>query len=431
MRLRHRGGDLAVALPRHLEGVRAGTDKRVGLEDVARLAPPRQPVVRAQAREPAGIVPDLLAAELVCDPAGVGDEADDRHERDREREAAQQPRHVAAPCRRQRTSRELAGAGRDERAADDQQQAEPGPVGDAVGVRRAVLDERRPRERPAGDYGRRHDRDEREQSGLDAVAAEPEPEHGAEHGGRDAGTRGGQEDRDDGRVRKHRAAHPRRDGSRRRGEREREHQQCIGGERERVPVADRVAQPGGAAAVGEDGRDRLARERPDDAGAERNGQRGGSELRGLPRAGAEQEADGEERDVHERPVQLDPREIGCDRPGDREPAPRRGRDQQPDEHPAAAGQRRPTGQRERPPTARHEQSSERCPDGIAREHGAEQQRGRDRHRHTGPPHRGQASMVTGKAGTPYPRGLTKRLPAPHPDINAVRETLHHSPQSAG
>ena len=400
MRLGHRGGDLAVALPRHLERVRTGADERVGLEDVARLAPPRQAVVRAQAREPAGIVPDLLAAELVCDPAGVGNEADDRHERDGEREAAQEPRHSATPCGRQRTSRDLAGADRDERAADDEEQPEPGPVGDAVGVRGAIVDERRPGERPAGDCGRRHDRDERKEGRLDAIAAEPEPEHGAEYGGRDPGARGRQKDRDDGPVRKHRAAHPHRDRSRRGGERECEHEQRVGGERKRVPVADRVAQPGGAAAVGEDRRDRLARERPDHAGAERHGQRGGGEPRRLPRAGAEQEADGEERDVHERPVQLDPREIGRDRPGDREPAPGCSREQQPDEHASAPGQRRATGQRERSPAACHEQRGERCPDGVAREYGAEQQRGRDRHRHTGPPHRGQASMVAGKARAP-------------------------------
>ena len=44
---------------------------------------------------------------------------------------------------------------------------------------------------------------------------------------------------------------------------------------------------------------------------------------------------------------------------------------------------------------------------------------------------GQASMVTGKPRAPYPRGLTNRLRALHPDLNAVRETLHHSPQNAG
>ncbi len=40
-------------------------------------------------------------------------------------------------------------------------------------------------------------------------------------------------------------------------------------------------------------------------------------------------------------------------------------------------------------------------------------------------------MVTGKPRATYPRGLTNRLPRAHPDLNAVRETLHHSPQTAG
>ena len=40
-------------------------------------------------------------------------------------------------------------------------------------------------------------------------------------------------------------------------------------------------------------------------------------------------------------------------------------------------------------------------------------------------------MVAGKPRAPYPRGLTKRLPAAHPDLNAVRETLHNFPHDAG
>ena len=44
---------------------------------------------------------------------------------------------------------------------------------------------------------------------------------------------------------------------------------------------------------------------------------------------------------------------------------------------------------------------------------------------------GQASMVTGTPRAPYPRDLTNRLPAAHPDINAVRETLQDSPDAWG
>ena len=368
--------------------VRAGAGERVSLEDVARLAPPGESVVRAQAGEPARVVPDLLAPELVRDPAGVGDEPDDGHERHGEREPAQHPRHATPPSRSQRTPRELAGADGDERGADDQEQPEPGAVADPVGMRGSVLDERGPGECPAGDEGRRDDRDEHEQSRLDAVAAEPEPEHDPEHRRRDACSRRREQHRDDRRVGERGAAHPHRTCPSRACEGECEHEQGVGGERERVPVPDRVAQPGGATAVGEDGRNRLAGERPDDPGAEGHGQRRGGESRGIGATGCEQQADGEEGDVDERPVELGPREVRRDRPGDREPAPSRRREQEPDEHAAATGQRRPTGERERPPGARDEHGRDGRPDRIAREHGAEQQRGRDRHRHFGPPHRG-------------------------------------------
>lgn len=40
-------------------------------------------------------------------------------------------------------------------------------------------------------------------------------------------------------------------------------------------------------------------------------------------------------------------------------------------------------------------------------------------------------MVTGMPRAPYPRGLTNRLPAAHSGLNAVRETLHHSPHDRG
>ena len=65
VRLRHRRGGLAIALPRYLECVGAGTDERVGLEDVPGLAPPLEAVVRAEATEAIGAVGDLAAAELV------------------------------------------------------------------------------------------------------------------------------------------------------------------------------------------------------------------------------------------------------------------------------------------------------------------------------------------------------------------------------
>ena len=388
VRLRHRGSRLAVALARDFEGVGAGADERVRLEDVPRLAPPGETVVRAQAGETARVVPDLLAPKLVGDPPRVRDEADDRHESNDECQPAQETGDATAPGRTQRASHELADRDRDQRRAEHEDQSEPGSVCDTVAVGGAVLDERGPRERPRGDHHRRHDHREREQRRFDPVAAEPEPQHDPEHRRGDARARRRKQDCDDRGVRERGAAHSHCDGAARRREREREHEQRVGGERKRVPVPDRVAQPGGAAAVGEDRRNRLPGEGPRDPGAERHGQRGGSELRRLPPAGSEEEADGEERHVDERPVQLDPGQIRRHRPHDRETAPRRGREQQPREHASATGQRRPAGQRQRAPAAGDEHGGEGSPHRVAREDGAEQQRGRDRHRHTGPPHRG-------------------------------------------
>ena len=185
--------------------------------------------------------------------------------------------------------------------------AEPGAVGDAVGPRVAVVDERRAAERPRRHGPARQHRGEREQRRPDAVATEPEPERDAEHRRGDARSRGGQEHRDGRRVGEHR---PARDGDARPGrdrQLERKHEQHVGRERERVPVADRVAEPCRSSAVGEERRDRLAGERPDDRRPESRDERCDRPAAGSRAAGAEQEPHDEEGGEDERPVELVPR----------------------------------------------------------------------------------------------------------------------------
>ena len=162
----------------------------------------------------------------------------------------------------------------------------------------------------------------------------------------------------------------------------------------------------------------------------RHHQRRGGQLRALPQ-GAEQEPEGEEGGVDERPVQLRPRKLRRDRPRDREPAPGRRREHEAAEHDASVRKRQPSRQCERPPATGDEQ----CGDAVQTESpantAASSTAAATVTATSGLRIAGQASMVAGKPRAPYPRGLTKRLPAAHPDLNAVRETLHNSPHDAG
>ncbi len=252
-------------------------------------------------------------------------------------------------------------------------------------------------ERPRREGGGREDGGEREQRHLDAVATEPEPEGDPEHRGSHTGARRSQEYRDGRRVGKHR---PARNGSPRPGRRrqlQRQHEQDVGGERECVPVADRIAQPCRPATVGEERRDRLAGQRPDDRGPERRDEGCGRPAACARAAGAEQEPDGQERREHERPVELLPGAVGRHRPRNGEPGPGRRREEHAEQRRPAAGLRCTSGEREGTPAACDEQGRERRPDRVACEERGQQQRGRDRHRHSGPPHRAPSYHAPRKA----------------------------------
>ena len=147
-------------------------------KDVPRLAPPGRAVVRAQTREAVGIVPDLGAAEIVSDATSVQEDNDDCNGDARDREPAEHASDELSPLRLERPKRNRS-EGR-QRTPGEEQQTEPGTVGDAIRARERVLDQCGPREGPGSDQTPRHDGDEREQRGIDPVAAEPEPQRDSE-----------------------------------------------------------------------------------------------------------------------------------------------------------------------------------------------------------------------------------------------------------
>ena len=91
-------------------------------------------------------------------------------------------------------------------------------------------------------------------------------------------------------------------------------------ERERVPVADRLAEARDAVSVREERGDRDAEERPADRRRDDDGEEG----RDAPGAGEErarEEAEGDEGEVDQAAAEPVPRAIAGDRPGDRDPGP--------------------------------------------------------------------------------------------------------------
>ena len=170
---------------------------------------------------------------------------------------------------------------------------------------------------------------------------------------------------------------------------EREDEQHVGRERERVPVADRVAQPRRPAAVLEERRDRLARERPEDRRAERDDEQPADDAaRPRPVQRGEDEAEQREAGVRERPVELVPRAVGRDRPGDREPAPRREGEQRAEHVLAAARDGNDAEQGEREHAAGDRDRPGRHPERVAGEENAEE---RARPRAPATPVRGTAA----------------------------------------
>ncbi len=127
----------------------------------------------------------------------------------------------------------------------------------------------------------------------------------------------------------------------------------------------------------------------------------------------------------ERPVHLGPREIGCHRPRDRQATPGA---RSPGRAPAARSRRREAGhgRRERGRSSRRQRQGRRPPSTPSRPR--RRRRAASRSRPT-PPLRASASRAklacdAGRPCLPYPQGLTNRLRAAHPGINAVRKTLH-------
>ncbi len=268
---------------------------------------------------------------------------------------------------------EPGGDERGDRAPGHDEDSEPGAGGDPVGVRLTVLHEARSSERPRCDGDGGNGRCERQQRPLDPVAREDEPERDADDRAEQSGPGHREKRGHDCGIREHDSDEARRPGDRSRREPQPcrkpqpEHEQRVGGERERVPVADRIAQPRRPAAVGEECRDRLARERPEHGGPERTGEheRDQPERARTGRAGGDPEH--REGRVHETLIQLLPGSIGRHGPPDRDPAPCRQSDERGHERHAAAREREPTQEMEREHDGRREERRSADPERVAGE----------------------------------------------------------------
>ena len=239
----------------------------------------------------AGSFANLVASELVRDPAGVEDGGPaPQRRRPRTASTAEHPteqrpapaaRAAAATPRRSAASAPPTRSNRPNHAPSATRSARGSPSSTSAGRVKAQTATRPPGTTATTASRADSTRSRRSQSQT----------RDAEHSRGHAGSRGREQHGDDRGVCEHGAARaqgarPARVG----GKPEREDEQHVGGERERVPVADRVSQPGRAAAVREEPRDRLARQRPDDGGAERDHERGarrdGTPSGRRPRAGA-------------------------------------------------------------------------------------------------------------------------------------------------
>ena len=332
VRLGHRGGDLAVALARDLERVRAGALRAGRASKMSRASPHHASRLfeLRLANRPGSFATSsprnssAIRPALATRPTTVT--ATRRRTRARAERAADAPPRGRRPSGRRASSRAptATSAAPTTRSSPNQAPSATRSAREAPSSTSAGRVNAHAATTAAG-----HDRDEREQRRLDPVAAKPEPEHDPEHRRRDAGPRRREQHRDDRRVGEHRAAHRARATARAEPRTESastSSTSAASASAFQYPIGSRsrAARP----PSGKSGRDRLAGERPDHGGAE--GRRSAPRRRAAPAsapAGAEQEADGEEGGVDERPVQLGPREVGRDRPGDREPAPGRRREQ--------------------------------------------------------------------------------------------------------
>ncbi len=186
VRLGHRRRALAVAAPRQRERARARAAEGSVGSDVERLAPPLEPVVRAQVGQPPRLVDALATRELEASPRvripDLGDETD-RTDQDGQRAEADERRtdHAGALVQ-EPPDVETPGRKRDCEPAGDRERGEHLPVGHAIRAQGAVLDERGPREGPSRHEERREDRNAGARGVFQPLVREHEPED--QHGRR-------------------------------------------------------------------------------------------------------------------------------------------------------------------------------------------------------------------------------------------------------
>ena len=362
MRLADRRRVLPVAPPRQRE--RAGArpaDRPVGC-DVQGLPPPGQPVVGAQLREAPGVVHAFAAGEL---RRGPGERVPDRRD---ETHRAADHRHDADGDERRANrlpalgdeapDREAPRADGDDEGPGDGQRCEDPPVRDAVRAQRAVLDERRPRERPARDGESRDARHTGSECVVQPLVGEHEPQR--EHDDRSDHPRPrlGQEQREDGAVDEQEPGDPD-TGPAIPGHPETERDAGVGEERQGVPVADGLAQPGDPVAVREERGDGDAEQRPAERGRDHERREGGDPpCTAAERSGEEPER--EEGEVDEPAREPFPRQVARDRPRHREPRPRRQRGQGGDRRGARTIQPRQGEHAAQRRRERHRCADDRC-----------------------------------------------------------------------
>ena len=241
----------------------------------------------------------------------------------------------------------------DDECADDRQHTEDLPVGDAIRAQSDVLRERGARERPRADSSRGQGGREEQQPALHALARQRKPQHEHADSDDEACARQREHERERGDVDEQapRDANgaPVLSG---RPDPEAEDECDVGEERERVPVADRLAQAGDTISVRIERGHNLREQRPRQRRSEHEREhRGGESGRDYAAHGGEYEAEGEERDVGNRLVERLPAPVGDDRPPDRCPRPCNEEHHRGQEHAS-----RPTRARQREPPERDAQN---------------------------------------------------------------------------
>ena len=311
--------------PGDLERRRALAARGRILEQGPRLLPPRPAVARAEIGEPRRVLRHLLAvraAELVENRASAV------HQHGGERDGSAHREHAAGPERVRTTpldghldSCRGVGGREDDCGADREEDPEPRAVVDPGGVRLEIVGDRRSRKRPDRDksgHGSCHDeRAER----LEPIALDRQPGERRKSRDEDSGARKRENRGNLGEVDEHRSgcAHgsvvsP---GS---GEPQAERNRGRCDERKRVPVADRVAEPGDPETVGNERRHDLPGQRPEQHESDQHGEAAGDRARGS-RYPRRQQPEHGEHSVDECPIERLPRAIRGNRPPHRQADP--------------------------------------------------------------------------------------------------------------